>query len=102
MEEHRPDAPRGTQRIDRAEEQVRKFGFLQPVEMRDPLVRFAGETESVRRCCRPIFERRGFRQLAECVIDFDRVQSRRVVLEEILGGQLLRIEIGFPGWVRES
>ena len=56
----------------------------QAQEVRDALVSLAGKQESFRRGVNPILQGRRFRQLAERVVDLDRVQPRRVVLQKIL------------------
>ena len=70
--------------------------------MRDALRRFEAEAEVRRGRGQPAFEHLGGRKRAEGVVDLNRVELRRVVLEEALRGCALRDKSPASTWDRPS
>src|SRR5208337_4484505 len=70
--------------------------------MREHLVRLNRETEMLGRFGDPVLDGRLFYQLAEGVVDFDRVQFRSVEVQKFLLRKFLWIEIGLPCRIRPS
>ena len=101
--QHRPQAPRSTQRFERFQKQLGEtLRILHLHDVRQVLVRLAGESEAVGRRVHPAFEHFRRRQTAESIVRLDAVQARRVVFEELLRRHILRIEIRLPRRIREA
>src|ERR1700733_4098941 len=70
--------------------------------MCDYLVSFNAETKSGRGGLYPFLGSRLLQQLAKGEVDFNRIQLRRVVLQEFCLGKFRGIEVGLPAWVSPS
>src|SRR5437667_6296393 len=103
LEQNRPQATRRAQRIDRPQEEIDSASdLLEAHDVRDPLVGFASETETGRCRLHPIFECGSGRQTAECIVDLDAVETRRVMLQEFLLRQIGGIKARLPTRIREA
>src|SRR5438067_615718 len=70
--------------------------------MRDPHICLRRKEEARLSGFHPRCERAQRGQAAERIVDFHRVEAARIVLQEFLGGQLLRIETWLPARVRKA
>src|SRR3984957_8422693 len=101
LKQNGPEFVRFPQWFNRIEEFC--GGFLrgvQPFDVGDGLMRLHRELKIVSSGFIPTIQQRLACQAAEGEVDLYRIEPGRVIPEEFLGGQLLRIKIRFPGRIR--
>ena len=85
LEQHRPQLARGAHRFQHVDEPAGNLvAVAQAAEVGDALRGFEAEPEAGRRGREPSGQRRCRRKRAKGVVDLDRVELRRVVLQKAL------------------
>ena len=103
LKQHRPEFAGRCQRLNGREKSRQKVvRRLESLDVGDDLMRLDAETKVCRRILHPVLNRRFFDQLPKREIDFDGVQLRGVVVQELLLRQLGWIEIRLPRRVSPS
>ena len=72
------------------------------MDARDGLVRLNGKLEAGRSCCNPILKQFLGGQASKSVVDFHRVETTGVVVQELGGIELCRVKVRLPSRVRPT
>src|SRR5579872_1585850 len=103
LEQDWAEFARGGQRFNRRQESRNEvFGSLQPLDVRDDLVRLNAEPKMRRRVLHPVPDRGFLDELPKGEIYFDGIELGRIVTQEFLLRQLGRVKIGLPCRVSPS
>src|ERR1022692_2843969 len=100
LEERRPQLSSAGQRLNRRQKARNKIlRALQPLDVRDDLVRLDAKTKVRGRFLYPVLDCGLFHQLPESKVHLDRIELRSVVAEKLFLREFGGIEVGLPCWI---
>src|ERR1035438_969173 len=103
LKQHRSQLARGGQWLNGRQKSRHKiFRALEPLDMRDDLMRLDAETKMRGRILQPVLDGRLFDKLPEGKIHFDRIESVGVVIQKFFLRQLDGVKIRLPTRVSPS